>query len=107
MDFPWETTFFNFGTIRASNVANEDLAGKSVSDTQNRQEFQMLRLTKWLGVPVLAFALIGAIDTPQAEAGNGFQIQIGGYGFGNTPSYHTYQVPIYSQPYGGYGQPYN
>lgn len=40
----------------------------------------MLRFIKWIGVPVLAIALLTGLDAPKAEAGNGFSLQIGGFG---------------------------
>lgn len=52
----------------------------------------MLRILKWVGVPVLAVALMG-VDAPQAQAADGFRIQIGGYG--GHHHHHSYRVPSY------------
>ncbi len=40
----------------------------------------MLRIIKWIGVPILAVALLTGLDAPKAEAGNGFSLQIGRFG---------------------------
>jgi hypothetical protein len=47
---------------------------------ENAWEKQMLRMIKWIGVPVLAVALLTGLDAPKAEAGNGFSLQIGRFG---------------------------
>ncbi len=51
----------------------------------------MLRVLKWVGVPVLAVALL-SFDASRAQADNGFRIQIGGLGGHH---HHGYRVPSY------------
>ncbi|QEG39726.1 hypothetical protein [Roseimaritima ulvae] len=57
----------------------------------------MLRILKWVSAPVLAVALM-SVDAPQAQAGGGIRLQIGGYG-----GYHNngFRVPSYG--YRSYG----
>ncbi|QDS92138.1 hypothetical protein FF011L_08740 [Roseimaritima multifibrata] len=52
----------------------------------------MSALLKWAAVPVVAFALAFAADAPQAEAYDGFRVQVGGLSIG-----------AHSSHYGNYG----
>lgn len=62
----------------------------------------MSRIIKWIGIPVLAIALVAAMEAPKAEAGNGFSLRIGGFGIstghhGYHRSYRSaYQPRVYN-----------
>ncbi len=61
----------------------------------------MNRWIKWIGIPALAFALIAVGDAQQASAGDGFRLQIGGFGINSYSGHHGYRS--YRAPSYGHG----
>lgn len=61
----------------------------------------MLRMITWIGVPVLAVALLTGLDSPKAEAGNGFSLQIGRFGISTGGAGYGYNSFYGNRYYGG------
>ena len=74
---------------------------KSLELDQKTQENLMLKIIKWIIVPALAIALLTGLDAPKAEAGNGFSLQIGGFGISSGGSRYSPRSYGHSSHYRG------
>lgn len=62
----------------------------------------MSRKLTWMGVPLLALALVAFCEAPAAQA-QGFSLRIGRFGISNYGHpYGAYRVPVYRSRYGGH-----